>query len=145
EQLKEVQVRANASQADSQKAALGIYIEQAVTVNQPLSVDYIPYIAHFGGPSHGAMLTIALLDQLQHGQLVGSKHIAGTGTIEIDGSIGMVGGIKQKAYAVSRSDADVFFVPEQAVELAKQGAPGLQVVGVSHIIDIINWLAEDNP
>jgi len=140
---KNVTVRPLQAVDNPDKAVLGIYIEQAITVDDsPLAVSYKDYIAHFGGPSHGAMLTLSLLNQLNEGQLVGQLHVAGTGTIEADGSIGMVGGIKQKAYAVSRSDAEVFFVPEQAVEIAKQGAPNLNIVGVKHFDDIVVWLKQ---
>lgn len=137
-----VNVTTKASADDENKAALGIYIEQAVAIEEQLKVNYEQYVAHFGGPSHGAMLTLALLNQLQDGALVGERHIAGTGTIELDGSIGMVGGVKQKAYAVSKSTAEVFFVPEQAYEQAKQGAPNLNIIPVKHIDDIVMYLNE---
>lgn len=142
-QQREIELTVKGAEDNPNKAFLGIYIEQAVELQDPLAVEYKHYIAHFGGPSHGAMLTINFLNQLNKGQLVGAMHIAGTGTIEIDGSIGMVGGVKQKAYAVSRTNAEVFFVPEAAYEQAKEGAPQLNIVPIKHIDDIISWLAQN--
>lgn len=139
---KKVDLKLKGTEENPNKAYLGIYIEQAVQIDESLDVKYEQYIAHFGGPSHGAMLTISLLNQLNNGQLVGSLHIAGTGTIETDGTVGMVGGVKQKAYAVSRTNAEVFFVPEAAYEQAKEGAPQLNIVPVKHIDEILSWLAQ---
>lgn len=128
------------SKSGNKKAALGISIQNAYTTQISEPLTFKKYIAHFGGPSHGAMLTLAFLDQLTEGDITGGLKVAGTGTIEPDGSVGMVGGIEQKAYAVSRTDADVFFVPEDGMEEATKGAPNLNIVPVNSIFDILNWL-----
>jgi PDZ domain-containing protein len=90
------------------------------------------------------MLTLAFIDQLTPGGVTNGHRVAGTGTIEMDGSIGMVGGIPQKAYAVSRTEADVFFVPAEAAEAAAKAAPTLNIVAVSHIDEVLDWLNKHN-
>lgn len=123
------------------RAVFGISVQNDVRLDTPLAVDYRHYIAHIGGPSHGAMLTLALLDQLTPGGVTNGVNIAGTGTIEADGTVGAVGGVTQKAYTVSRTDADVFFVPASEVEDARRGAPdNLRIVPVETFDDILNWL-----
>lgn len=137
-----VKVPTKSSEQEPERAVFGISVETAVKLDTPRNVSFNEYIAHVGGPSHGAMLTLAFIDQLTEGGVTGGLSVAGTGTIEYDGSIGMVGGIPQKAYAVSRTEADVFFVPMEGEEAAKAAAPGLHVVGVGHIDDVLLWLKE---
>lgn len=122
------------------RAVFGIGAENDWHADIPRRIAYHHYIAHIGGPSHGAMLTLALIDQLTPGGVTHGVRVAGTGTIEPDGSIGLVGGIPQKAYAVSRTDAEVFFVPAASLEEAKAAAPGLNIVPVKTIDEVLDWL-----
>jgi len=57
----------------------------------------------------------------------------------------MVGGIAQKAYAVSRTTADVFFVPQEGLLEATTGAPELNIVPVTSLHDILSWISEHQP
>lgn len=133
---------AEATDTTPARPVFGISVENEQHMDIPRLVQYRHYIAHIGGPSHGAMLTLALIDQLTPGGVTHGVKVAGTGTIEADGSIGLVGGIPQKAYAVSRTDAEVFFVPAKSLQAAKEAAPNLLIVPVQTIDDVIQWLAE---
>lgn len=128
------------SEQDAGKAVFGVSVQMEAKLDTPRGVEFHEYLAHVGGPSHGAMLTLAFIDQLTEGGITGGLQVAGTGTIELDGSIGMVGGIPQKAYAVSRTGADVFFVPEQGEAAARSAAPDLNIVAVKHIDEVLAWL-----
>ncbi|WP_173275584.1 PDZ domain-containing protein [Paenibacillus sp. NEAU-GSW1] len=134
--------KAEASENLPERAVFGISVGNDLHADIPRKVDYRTYIAHIGGPSHGAMLTLALIDQLTPGGVTGGIRVAGTGTIEADGSIGLVGGVPQKAFAVSRTDADVFFVPAALEQDARSGAPNLQIVPVETIDDVLRWLKQ---
>ena len=139
---KEVEVKTRASEDASERPAFGISVQTELHLDIPRSVDYKRFMAHIGGPSHGAMLTLAIIDQLTPGGVTHGNRVAGTGTIEADGSIGLIGGIKQKAYAISRTDADVFFVPAALEEAARSGAPALNIVPVKTIDDVLSWLSQ---
>ncbi|WP_169082091.1 PDZ domain-containing protein [Paenibacillus sp. PL91] len=138
----EVEVNTKASEDDPNRPIFGISVQTELLLDIPRSIDYKRFMAHIGGPSHGAMLTLALIDQLTPGGVTHGIQVAGTGTIEADGSIGLIGGIRQKAYAISRTDADVFFVPEALEEEARSGAPDLNIVPVKTIDDVLGWLAQ---
>lgn len=137
-----IEAPTRAADDDSGRAVFGISVQTNMKLDIPRSIDYKRYIAHIGGPSHGAMLTLAFIDQLTPGGVTGGLQVAGTGTIEADGSIGLVGGIPQKAYAVSRTDADVFFVPAASFDAAKAAAPSLNIVPVRSIDEVLGWLKE---
>jgi len=129
------------SPEDPGRAALGIYLQNEMEADLPKEVRFRDHIIHVGGPSHGAMLTLALIDQLVPGGVTGGNIVSGTGTIDEYGRIGPIGGIRQKAYAVSRAGADVFFVPAEQEMEARRGAPaGLNIVPVGTIDDVLEWL-----
>jgi Lon-like protease len=130
--------RANPNEPN--RAAFGIQISNELQYDIPGNVVFHNYLLHEGGPSHGAMLALTLMDQLTPNGITNGNKVAGTGTIEPDGSVGPVGALEQKGYTVSRTDADVFFVPYQNEAEARKGASSLQIVPVHTLDDILNWL-----
>jgi len=138
----QLQVKTAASQEDPERSVMGIQIMEDIRYDVPREIAYTPYLLHEGGPSHGAMLTLAIIDQLTPGGVTYGQTIAGTGTIRPDGSIGWIGGIQQKAYTVEKSGADVFFVPKGQEEEAQLGAGELNIVPVRTIDDILLWLKQ---
>ena len=62
-----------------------------------------------GGPSAGLAFTLALLDELTPGDLMGGVKVAATGTIGEDESVGAIGALAQKAVAVKAAGVKVFW------------------------------------
>jgi PDZ domain-containing protein len=93
----------------------------ATTVNErfdfPFEIDI--KTGNVGGPSAGLMMALNVYNNLIPEDITNSKTIAGTGTIEIDGSVGPVGGIKQKIIAAKRAGAELILVPVANFEEAK--------------------------
>ena len=77
-----------------------------------------------GGPSAGMAFTLAILDRMTPGRLTGGDRMAVTGTIELDGSVGPVGGVDHKTEAAISEGAKVFLVPPEEFEQAKKAARG---------------------
>jgi Lon-like protease len=75
----------------------------------PITVDVDT--SSITGPSAGLAMTLAIIDALTPGSLTGGKRVAVTGTISPDGSVGEIGGIRQKAIAANASHAQIFIVP----------------------------------
>lgn len=140
----ELTVATRTSTDDPVRASIGIMIVGELKYDIPDLVTYHNYLLHEGGPSHGAMLALTLIDQLTPCGVTYGHHVAGTGTIEPDGSVGPVGGLVQKAYTVGRTNADVFFVPVSNEADARRGAGDLRIVPVRTLDDILNWL-KSNP
>ena len=87
-----------------------------------------------GGPSAGLAWTLGIINSVSGGELTGGRTIAATGTIRPDGSVGDVGGVKQKTVAVERAGARVFFVPPPELKVAKSMATrSLTVYAVSSV------------
>jgi len=85
----------------------------ASTPNQkfvyPFEVDI--NTGNVGGPSAGMMMALNVYNLLTENDITAGNKIAGTGTIEIDGSVGPVGGVKQKVIAAKKANASLILVP----------------------------------
>jgi PDZ domain-containing protein len=81
-------------------------------VAQPAGGLRVSYnLNDIGGPSAGLMFSLAVVDKLSPGELTGGKFIAGTGTIDSDGTVGPIGGVTHKIAAAAHAGAEVFLVP----------------------------------
>ena len=89
-----------------------------------------------GGPSGGVMMTLAIYLAITE-QLYDAR-IVGTGTIQLDGSIGNIGGLVEK-YQTVKEDMDIMFVPENQVHLLVE-YDDERIVAVSSIDDVIHYL-----
>lgn len=88
-------------------------------------------VGDIGGPSAGLMFSLGVYDELTEGALPGGKQIAGTGTIDAQGTVGAIGGIRQKMVGARDAGADYFLAPGANCEDVAGNVPdGLQVVRV---------------
>jgi PDZ domain-containing protein len=106
---------------------LGIYI----TPDFDFPFDVKIQIENIGGPSAGMMFALGIIDTLTPGDLTGGKDIAGTGTIDADGTVGPIGGIRQKLVGARRAGADYFLAPaDNCNEVVGHVPDGLHIVKV---------------
>ena len=95
------------------KNGIGIGLTDHTEVKSPENVKF--KLDGVGGPSAGLMFTLAIYDQVSGQDLKAGRKIAGTGTIEKDGSVGDIGGAYLKVKSAADSGADIFFVPNNPV------------------------------
>lgn len=90
-----------------------------------------------GGPSAGQMFALGIIDKLTPGELTGGKRVAGTGTIDNEGNIGAIGGIRQKMYAARQTGgASYFLAPRSNCDEVTGHIPaGLHVFAVKKLSD----------
>lgn len=123
------------------KAQLGVSLEDRPVYEFPVKVTIDS--GQVGGPSAGLAFTLAILDRLTPGSLTGDQPVAVTGTIELDGSVGPVGGVVQKTEAAVGAGAKLFMVPPDEFAAAKRAARGrLEVRQVATVDEALKVLRE---
>lgn len=118
---------------DPKAAVLGVSLVDEVSYTFP--VDIRINTGKVGGPSAGLAFTLAILDRLTPGDLLGDKRVAVTGTIELDGSVGPVGGVQHKARAAIKEGAKLFIVPPDELAEARKAAGDRLVVRPASSLD----------
>ena len=63
------------------------------------------------GPSAGLMMALSVYDELTPGNLTGGERFSGTGTISQYGTVGAIGGIRQKMIGAVDAGYKYFFAP----------------------------------
>jgi PDZ domain-containing protein len=87
------------------------------------------------------MFALGIIEVLTPEDLTGGRHVAGTGTIDDDGTVGKIGGIQMKILGAKKAGATVFLVPADNCREAASGAPkGIQLVKVKTLADAVNAL-----
>ncbi|MDD2518930.1 MAG: hypothetical protein PHG18_03490 [Bacilli bacterium] len=97
------------------------------------------------GPSGGLMMSLTIYDTLTGSNLSKGRKIVGTGTIDINGNVGEIGGIKYKIKGAVKDKMDIFFVPfgknyDEIMEEMEKNDYDITVVPVKTIDDAINYL-----
>lgn len=120
-----------------QRPLLGITTSS--TYRFPFSVKL--QLADVDGPSAGMMFALGIVDELTPGALTGGAHVAGTGTICGDGTVGPIGGIIQKMAGARRAGATVFLAPAgNCDEVVGHIPDGLHVFSVKRLSDALTVL-----
>ncbi len=108
-------------------------------------VDIKLQLGDVGGPSGGLIFALGIYDALTEGSLAGKTHIAGTGTITADGSVGPIGGIELKLISAKKAGATLFLAPEgNCSEVVGQIPDGLSVVIVKDLKSALTAIEDFN-
>lgn len=119
---------------------IGVIIEPAgFDIELPFPVRIVPQKIT-GGPSAGLIFTLAVYNLLTPEDLTGGRTIAGTGTIELDGSVGSIGGVQWKVLAAEFVGAEYFLTPPENYADALAAARRIQVVEVATAEEAIEFL-----
>jgi PDZ domain-containing protein len=68
-------------------------------------------VTETGGPSGGMIFTLGVIEELTPQDLLQGRKVAGTGTIDLSGKVGPIGGIDEKLIAAERAGVTIFLSP----------------------------------
>ena len=124
---------------DRQGSLLGVLVREQPSAPFDVDID----VADVGGPSAGLMLTLGILDLVGDQDLTDGHVIAGTGTIDADGTVGPIGGIQLKMVAAENLHADLFLVPAgNCADALAAPDRGLTLARVADLDDALAALAQ---
>jgi PDZ domain-containing protein len=133
------QMKTVSSGPPSNRAIVGVSIEPAVDIKLPIAVRIDA--GNVGGPSAGLAFALEVLEEMGRDVVHGHK-VAATGEIRPDGSIGAIGGIKQKTIGARKAGVDAFLVPAgDNARVARQHADGLRIIPVETFPQALRALA----
>lgn len=135
----DVSIAPRRSEVDGQTQWLiGISLMAAFEVPFDVTIQ----LNNVGGPSAGMMFALGIIDKMTPDPLTGGHRIAGTGTIDADGEVGPIGGIRQKLYGARDAGAEYFLSPSSNCnEVVGHVPTGLRVFSVATLEDSLTALA----
>ncbi|MBQ2946278.1 MAG: hypothetical protein IJE04_00310 [Bacilli bacterium] len=101
------------------------------------------------GSSGGLITALSIYDSLVKEDITNGLKIVGTGTIDLDGNIGSIGGVEYKLKSAVKRSADLFIVPKdenyaEAIKLKKENNYDIEILGVSTFNEVIDYLNSKN-
>nr|WP_066151120.1 SepM family pheromone-processing serine protease [Halalkalibacter krulwichiae] len=120
--------------------------DRDVTFEPNVTID----TSQIGGPSAGLMFSLEIYNQLTEEDITKGYEVAGTGTINEEGTVGRIGGANQKVVAADRAGADFFFAPneggvansnyQEAIEAAEDIGTSMKVIPIDHFDEALAFL-----
>ena len=145
-----VKITVKSFKNEPKKVGIGIgpVVDKELIVNPKVTID----TEEIGGPSAGLMFSLEIYNQLVKDDLTKGYKIAGTGTIESDGTVGRIGGIEQKVVAADKADADIFLAPHEngtddsnyqlALQTAKDIGSSMKIIPINTFEEAVSYLED---
>ena len=98
------------------------------------------------GSSGGLMMSLTIYNKLVEEDITKGKKIVGTGTIDVDGNVGVIGGVKYKLIGAVKNKADIFICPEdnyeEAISVAKEKGYNIKIISAKSFDEVLTKLAD---
>lgn len=139
---KEITINAKVVTEDDRKI-IGIII----TTNYEYDLDpeiNIKFKNSESGSSGGLMLTLTIYNAVTDEDLIKGRNIAGTGTINLDGTVGEIDGVKYKIMGAHNNNMDIVFVPsanyEAAINVKNKYNYNMEIIKVDTFNEVLEYL-----
>lgn len=100
------------------------------------------------GSSGGLMLALTIYNAISNEDIIKGRNIAGTGTIDINGYVGEIDGIKYKVLGAIKDKIDILLVPKEnykdAIKTCNDNKCDITIVSVETFTDAITYLKNEN-
>ena len=124
---------------------IGLYLTTIYDIDTFGKVE-INYKNNESGSSGGLMNALYIYDYLVKEDLTSSLKISGTGTIDENGNVGEISGVKYKILGADKKSADIFLVPYENYEEAKETKDkydlDIKIIKVRTLKEAINKLKD---
>ncbi len=130
----------------NKEAKVGVIITETVDIKSDYNVD-LKFKGTESGSSGGLMMTLTIYSYLNNIDLTHGKKIVGTGTIDRNGNVGEISGIKYKLMGAVKEKADIFLVPQgenyiEARNLKNEKGYDIDIVPVETFKEALKYLKE---
>lgn len=129
---------------EKERKLVGIGLETSYNyeTNPPIDINFGEREA---GPSGGLITTLEIYNNLVKEDITKGLKIAGTGTIDENGNVGPISGIKYKLKGAVKGKADIFIVPntinyEEAIKEKEKHNYDIEIIGVDTFDETIEYL-----
>ncbi len=129
---------------EADETFVGIMIANVDTLETDPEIN-IKFRDGESGSSGGLMMSLAIYNYLIDEDITKGRKIVGTGTIDENGNVGSIGGVKYKLKGAVKEKADLFFVPvgenyEEVLKLKEENNYDIEIIAVETLDEAIDYL-----
>ena len=125
------------------KLLIGVSLAEIKNVNTEKKIEYI-FKDNESGASRGLLCALDIYNKVTEYDLTKGKKISGTGSIDEDGNIGEISGVKYKLSGSVKNKSDVFIVPkenyEEALKVKEENNYDIDIIYGSTLKEVIEKL-----
>ncbi|MDH3730896.1 MAG: PDZ domain-containing protein, partial [Acidimicrobiia bacterium] len=141
-ETEDIEVTLGTNPDDASRGLIGVFLTTAIDFPVDVDIDS----GNIGGPSAGLMYALGIMNLLTPEDMTQGHLIAGTGTIRFDGSVGPIGGVRQKIFAAIDAGASYALVPADNYTQALGAADGdIDVISMANIDDALEFFSSLEP
>ncbi len=143
---------------EEEKVKVGVYEEEeSKLIGAVIITDYdyeldpeieLKFKSSEAGASGGLMTTLTIYANLVDEDILKGRKIAGTGTIDMEGNVGEIDGIKYKIMGANKNKVDLVLVPEgnyeEAMKVKKKNNYKMDIVKVETFDDALEYLEKNS-
>lgn len=130
-------------QEEEGKKVLGVVILTNCDLKMNPEIS-LKFRASEGGSSGGLMMALSIYSAISGKDILKGRNIAGTGTIDMEGNVGEIGGIKYKIIGAVKNKMDVILVPvanyEEAMKVKKEKKYSVEIKAVRTFEEAVDYL-----
>lgn len=128
---------------ENDRVIMGVMIAEVKNVSTNPTVEYV-FKDNESGASRGLMCALYIYDKITSYDLTKGYKISGTGTIDENGKIGIIDGVKYKLLGASKKKADIFIVPkgnyDEAIKVRNKYNLNIKIITGETLHDVISEL-----
>jgi len=134
--------------SDNNKKMVGISVTTIYNYETNPEVKF-NFSSRESGPSGGLILALTIYNEITEYDITKGLKIVGTGTIDREGKIGAIGGVKYKLAGAVEEKADIFIVPndlnyDECIKLKEKNNYDIEIIGVNTFEDALTSLRNFN-
>lgn len=130
---------------DEDRLLMGIYLTSVIEVIPEIDVEF-KFNSNEMGASSGLMSALEIYNKITEVDITKGRTIAGTGTINMDGTVGEIGGVKYKLKGAVKKGAEIFIVPsenyDEALDIKKEMKYNIKLLKAENFKQVLEELKE---
>ncbi len=130
-------------QKENDRLIIGVTLAELKNITTNPKIEYI-FKDNESGSSRGLMCALDIYNKITEFDLTKGRKISGTGSIDENGNVGEIEGVKYKLSGAVKNNSDIFIVPsknyKEALNLKEKNNYDIEIIEADTLVNVIEKL-----
>ena len=130
-------------QKENDRLIIGVTLAELKNITTNPKIEYI-FKDNESGSSRGLMCALDIYNKITEFDLTKGRKISGTGSIDENGNVGEIEGVKYKLSGAVKNNSDIFIVPsknyKEALKLKEKNNYDIEIIEADTLVNVIEKL-----